>query len=102
MNESKLSQCADGLREIADGVGRLKTRMDAWTPEQIEARNKKASEAYAALSQDEKDIRYKEFSLKEALTRAKNARGPNAAQSAMATAEKLKLEIQELKKKLGK
>lgn len=39
MNESKLSQCADGLREIADGMGRLKGRIDSTFYEEEKKKN---------------------------------------------------------------
>ena len=77
-------------------------RRDAWTPEQKAARDKKAMEEYNALSQDERNLRAKEADLRRALANSKNARGPQAAQSSAATAERIEREIAELKKKIGK
>lgn len=74
---------------------------DAWTPEQKAKRDQEALARYNALSDDQRQLRRLEFDLKEAKKRASNARGPQMAQSALASAERTEREIEYLKRKIA-
>lgn len=101
LDPTKLDACIAAADAMSRRMDVIEARKDAMTPEQKAARDKKAQEAYDKLSADEKQLRYLEYSLRQAKARQNNARGPQAAQGAGASMEKFEAEIAALKRKLG-